>query len=167
MSRVTPITSKTVAITQSAQGDNFSTKTWIALFPLASLTLFVTQPTQAYALSLAAMLGMALVIIAQLAVSGDESAAPFEIKQMIMGLIAPIQFAMMIWAAVYAGRELAGASLLWSSLVAFVVFIGLIVADALASAAVLLISERKNGVSGLAITLLVSNKYAGLLGKII
>jgi hypothetical protein len=141
-------------------------KSWMAVFPAASLALFTLQPSAASALLTVTGLAAVMAGIAHSSASDGENDGKFEFKQRLIGLIAPAQIAFLIWLAVFAGRSMAS-TMAGSSFAALGVFAGLVLADFIASMAILLAAERRDGISGLSVASLVSGKYAGLLGKII
>lgn len=140
-------------------------KSWMAVFPLVSTTLFAFQPAASASVSLAVILSAAVTGLAHASVADADNDGRFDMKQRLMGLAAPAQFALMIWLAVYAGRAVAS-TLAGSSIAALFVFAGLLALDFAASMAALLVAERREGVSGLSVASLISGKYAGLFGKI-
>jgi hypothetical protein len=141
-------------------------KTWIAVFALASLMLLVFQPSAVVASAIAVSLMMTMAMLVHNSVAHFEHAAAFDAKQQWVSLLAPVQFACLIWVAVHVGRVIVGTTLSTSSLAAFASLALIVLIDALLSAAVLLTVERGQGVSGVSIAALISSKYAGLLGKI-
>jgi hypothetical protein len=134
---------------------------WAFIFPVASVCLFLIQPSLLTSATFAVGLMALLAIFAHLSVNDANS---FESKQLAIGLLSPIQFAIMMWAAVHMGREIAGASLITSSLAAMLVFAGALLVDGLLSGALLLAANT--GTLGTSVASLISAKYAGLLGKI-
>jgi hypothetical protein len=140
-------------------------KIWMAVFPAVSLTLFAVQPSAAAALCIVSGLAVSVAGLAHSSASDGENDGKFELKQRLIGIIAPAQFALLIWIAVYAGRSVA-ATLAGSSFAAFGFFAGLILLDFIGSLAILLAAERRDGISGLSVASLISGKYAGLFGKI-
>ena len=108
---------------------------------------------------------MAVAGIAHSSASDSGNDGKFELKQRLIGVIAPAQFALLIWLAVYAGRAMAS-TLAGSSVAALCVFAGLLALDFAVSMAALLVAERREGISGLSVASLISSKYAGLFGKI-
>lgn len=141
-------------------------KSWMAVFPAASLALFTLQPSFAITLVIVTGLAAAMAGIAHSSASDGENDGRFEFKQRLIGFIAPAQIALLIWLAVFAGRCMAS-TMAGSSFAALGVFFGLVLADFLVSMAILLAAERREGVSGLSVASLISGKYAGLLGKIL
>lgn len=140
-------------------------KSWIAVFPLASVGLFALQLSASLTLCIAAGLAAAVAGLAHASVWDADNDGRFETKQRLIGLIAPAQFALLIWLSVYAGRAMAS-TLAGSSVGALFVFAGLLALDFAVSMAALLVAERREGVSGLSVASLISSKYAGLFGKI-
>jgi hypothetical protein len=140
-------------------------KSWMAIFPLVSAGLFAVQLSAPATLGIAAALTAAVAGLAHSSVSDSENDGRFELKQHMIGLIAPAQFALLIWLSVYAGRAMAS-TLAGSSVAALFVFAGLLAIDFAVSMAALMVAERREGVSGLSVASLISSKYAGLFGKI-
>lgn len=152
----------------SVANQNFASsgvKSWMAVFPLASAALFAFQPAASASVCLAVILSAAVTGLAHASVADADNDGRFYMKQRMIGLIAPAQFALLIWIAVYAGRAMAS-TLAGSSVAALFVFVGLLALDFAASMAALLVAERRQGVSGLSVASLISGKYAGLFGKI-
>jgi hypothetical protein len=140
-------------------------KTWTAVFSIASVGLFASQLAPSATFCLAAGLTAAIAGFAHASVSDSENDGRFEMKQRLIGLMAPAQIALLIWLAVYAGRSVTS-TLAGSSFAALVVFAGLLLLDFAISIATLMVAERREGVSGLSVASLISGKYAGLLGRI-
>jgi hypothetical protein len=140
-------------------------KSWMAVFPLASVTLFALQPAASVSTCIAAAFAAAVAGLAHASVADADNDGRFEVKQRMIGLIAPAQFALLIWLAVYAGRAMAS-TLAGSSVAALFVFAALLAVDFAVSMAALMVAERREGVSGLSVASLISGKYAGLFGKI-
>lgn len=134
---------------------------WAVVFPVASICLFVVQPSLLTSATFAIGLMALLALFAHLSVNDANS---FESKKLAIGLLSPIQFAIMMWAAVHMGRDIAGGSLVVSSLAAMLVFMGVLLVDGLLSGALLLAANT--GTLGTSVASLISAKYAGLLGKI-
>jgi ABC-type methionine transport system permease subunit len=141
-------------------------KTWTAVFALSSLTLMVLQPSGVIASAIAVSLMMTMALVAHNSVGHFDHNADFDAKQRWISLLAPAQFACLIWIAVHVGRVVVGTTLGTSSLAAFIALALIVLIDALLSVAFLLTVERKQGVSGASVAALISSKYAGLLGKI-
>ncbi len=141
-------------------------KTWTAVFALSSFTLMVLQPSAVIASALAVCLMMTMAMIVHTSVAQSDNDATFDAKQQWITLLAPAQFACLIWVAVHVGRMIVGTALATSSFVALAALALIVLIDALLSAVVLLSVERGQGVSGVSIAALISSKYAGLLGKI-
>jgi hypothetical protein len=141
-------------------------KTWTTGFTLATAALLAAQPTAIVtgAIALCLMFVMALVTLAS--VTNVEDQASFDAKQLMVTVLAPVQFACLIWMAVQAGRMIAGVSLATSSLAALGALAIIVLIDAVLSIVFLLVAERGQGVSGVSVAALISSKYAGLLGKI-
>jgi hypothetical protein len=162
---MTPVKSSVEGSVENQGFASSGVKTWMAVFPLTSLALFTSQLSPSATACLAACLTAAIASFAHASVSDSENDGRFEMKQRLIGLMAPAQIALLIWLAVYAGRSMAS-TLAGSSLAAFVVFAGLLFLDFAVSMATLFVAERREGVSGLSVASLISGKYAGLLGKI-
>lgn len=141
-------------------------KTWLTVFPVTALGILVVQPDFRVSALMATMLMISLVVVALLSMIGGDMRR-FNIGQMMMGLIAPVQLALMIWVSVYAGHMIAGDNLFVSTFMAFAVFAGLLFADALVSIMLLVIAGRASPVCGLSVASLISGKYASLFGRII
>ena len=137
---------------------------WISIFPAASLSLFLVQPSFMTSATFAIGLMALLALFAHLSVSDSDAKDSFETKQLAISLLAPVQFAFMMWAAVHMGRDIAGASLAVSSLAALAVLSGALLVDGLLSAIMLLATSK--GTEGTSVASLISAKYAGLLGQI-
>lgn len=137
---------------------------WAAIFPAASLALFVVQPSFQTSATFAVGLTALLALFAHLSVSDSNVENSFESKQLAISLFAPVQFAFMMWAAVHIGRDLAGASLAMSSIASFAVLSGAMLVDALLSTVFLLATGK--GTAGTSVASLISAKYAGLPGRI-
>lgn len=142
---------------------NFASRIWIMVFPLASAGLFAAQPSAMTTLAISVLLSLTMAAIAHAAVR-DESG--FEAKLSYVRMLAPVHAALLMWLAVYIGRDLAGTSLVATSLAAFVALGIVLITDALFSGVALVASERGRGAMGTSIAGLVSEKYAGLFGKI-
>jgi hypothetical protein len=140
-------------------------KSWMAVFPAVSVGLIAFQLSASATLCVA--LGLAAVVagLAHASVSDAGNDRRFEMKQRLIGLIAPAQFALLIWFSVYAGRAMAS-TLAGSSIAALLVFAGLLALDFAVSMAALMVAERREGISGLSVASFISGKYAGLFGKI-
>ena len=141
-------------------------RTWVAVFVLASLALFICEPSALVTGNIAVALMFAMAMIVQSSVTKFDDAKAFETKQQLVALLAPAHFACLIWLAVHAGRMVFSSSLITSSLASLMALAMIVLLDAALTAAVLLASERGQGVSGLSLAALISSKYAGLLGKI-
>lgn len=137
---------------------------WVSIFPAASLGLLIVQPSFITSVSFGIGLAALLALFAYLSVAESDGKNSFESIQLAIGLLAPVQFAFMMWAAVNIGREMVGASLVGSSLVAFAVLTCALLVDALVSAIFLLATSE--GTAGASVASLISTKYAGLLGQI-
>jgi hypothetical protein len=136
---------------------------WMALFAAAALPLFLLQPSAITTLAMAAALSLCMMALAHVSARDSKS---FDAAHLSIKLLAPIQFALMIWLAVYAGREVSGTSFALSCLAALASLAAIIIADALISAVAMLAAERGRGATGVSLASLISAKYAGLLGAI-
>ena len=141
-------------------------KGWFGVFPLASAALFATQLPAAAAICLTASLAVTMAAIAHISVKDADNDGRFDAKQQVIGLLAPAQFALLIWLAVMAGSALTS-SFAASCVVAFAVFAVFFALEFLASAAALFLLERNEGISGLSLAGLISGKYSGLLGRLV
>jgi ABC-type methionine transport system permease subunit len=167
MSNIHSNLSSAVAVAKDAKPHvGTDVKTWIAVFALSSVTLLAFQPTAVVASAIAVSLMMTMALLVHNSVAHFDHAAAFDAKQQWVSLLAPVQFACLIWVAVHVGRVIVGTTLSTSSLAAFASLALIVLIDALLSAAVLLTVERGQGVSGVSVAALISSKYAGLLGKI-
>jgi hypothetical protein len=138
---------------------------WMAVFPVVSVSLFAVQLSASATVCLAAAFAVTISGLAHSSISDVNNDGKFEMKQHLIGLTAPAQFALLIWLAVYVGRAMAS-TLAGSSIAALFVFAGLLALDFAVSMAMLLAAERREGISGLSVASLISGKYAGLFGKI-
>ncbi len=152
----------TKAITAPTMTSNASTP-WMALFVLATVPLFMLQPSIAVTLQTVALLSLAMVALAHMAVADHKH---FDTAYLAIKLVAPLHFAMMIWLCVYIGREIGGASFAASYLASIACLFGIVAADAVASAALALVAGSCRSVTGLSLVTLISAKYAGLMGKV-
>jgi hypothetical protein len=141
-------------------------KSWLGVFPLVSAVLLATQMSAPAAICLSASFAMTMAVIAHASVKDADNDGKFEAKQSIISLLAPAQFALLMWLAVTAGGVL-GSTYVTSSMIAFAAFGGLAVVELLVSAATLFAFERNEGVSGLSLASLINGKYSGLLGRLI
>jgi hypothetical protein len=89
----------------------------------------------------------------------------FDTAHLAIKLIAPVQFALMIWLSVQIGHEIAGASFAGSYFASIASLFGIVVVDALASAAFLLAGSCR-AAPGVSLASLISAKYSGLLGEV-
>ncbi len=136
---------------------------WMSLFAVSALPLFLFQPSAFVTLSMAATASLAMIVFAHLSVMNEKL---FDGMHLAVKLLAPVQFALLIWLAVYAGHELAGASFAASCLAAVLSLAVILAVDALASALLLLAAERGKQAMGVSLVSLISAKYAGLFGRI-
>ena len=135
----------------------------VSLFAVSALPLFLFQPSAFVTLCMAATASVAMVAFAHLSVMNEKL---FKSMHFVVKLVAPVQFALLIWLAVYAGHQLAGASFALSCLAAVASLGALLIADAALSAALLIAAERGRGATGVSLVSLISAKYAGLFGRI-
>ncbi len=152
----------TKAITAPTITSNASTP-WMALFVLATVPLFMLQPSIAVTLQTVALLSLAMVALAHMAVADNKH---FDTANLAIKLVAPIHFVLMIWLSVYMGREIAGASFALSFAASILCLFGIVAVDAVASGALALIAGSCRSVTGLSLVTLISAKYAGLMGKV-
>jgi hypothetical protein len=141
-------------------------KAWLGVFPAVSALAIATQMSGAIAICLTATLAVTMASLAHASIKDADNDGKFEAKQRVIGLIAPAQFALLIWLSVLAGGMLAS-TFVTSSAVAFAVFGGLVVADFVAAVATLFLLERGEGVCGLSLASLINGKYSGLLGRLL
>jgi hypothetical protein len=141
-------------------------KAWLGAFPIISAVLFATQMSASAAICLSASFAVTMAAIAHASVKDADNDGKFEAKQRIISLLAPAQFALLMWIAVSAGHAL-GSTYVTSSAIAFAAFAGLVIADLLAAAVTLFVLEREDGISGLSLASLINGKYSGLLGRLI
>lgn len=141
-------------------------KTWLAVFPVTTLGIWITQPLFSVSAMMAIGFMAALAIVASVSVAGADMRR-FNVGQMVMGIVAPVQLALTIWVSVYVGHALAGESLIASTLAAFVVFAGLLIADFGLSVLALVVTGRNSAFSGVSEASLIAGKYAGLLGRVL
>jgi hypothetical protein len=141
-------------------------KSWLGVFPLVSAVLLATQMSASAAICVSASFAVTMAAIAHASVKDADNDGKFEAKQRIISLLAPAQFALLMWLAVTAGGAL-GSTYVTSSMIAFAAFAGLVLADFLAAAVTLVVLERNEGLSGLSLASLINGKYSGLLGRLI
>ncbi len=141
-------------------------KAWLGAFPLVSAVLFATQMSASAAIWLSASFAVSMAAIAHASVKDADNDGRFEAKQRIISLLAPAQFALLMWLAVMAGHAL-GSTYATSSAIAFAAFAALVIIDLLAAALTLFVLEREDGISGLSLASLINGKYSGLLGRLI
>ncbi len=152
------------ALPQSVTGFGlFASRTWVTVFPVASLVLFVAQPAAIMTFAYCVGSTFAMAALAHAAVQ-DEGG--HEAKMAYVRFLAPIQSALLIWLAVYIGQGVAGMSLIATSLAAFAALGAILIADAALSGAALMAAAQGRGTLGTSIACLISEKYAGLFGKI-
>lgn len=135
----------------------------IAICAAATLPLFILQFSMTSTLQMAAFLSLAAVVLSHLAVSNEKN---FDAAYLAIKLIAPLQFAFMLWLSVYLGREIAGASFATSYITSIACLIGITTIDFTISAVALLIVGANRSIKGVSLVTLISAKYAGLLGAI-
>jgi hypothetical protein len=141
-------------------------KAWLGVFPLVSAVLIATQMSAAAAICLSASFAVTMAVIAHASLKDADNDGKFEAKQRIISLLAPAQFALLMWISVSAGHAL-GSTYVTSSAIAFAAFAGFVIVDFLASAVTLFVLEREDGISGLSLASLINGKYSGLLGRIV
>lgn len=139
-------------------------KTWILVFLSASFALYAVRPSAELSLIAAGLLTFLMATSAHVSVHEGDNVSEVQRKHALIGLVGPVQFSLLMWLSVYGGRELAGASLGLSSLLAFALLVVIIAGDAILSAFVLLMSGR--GTPGAAFARLIDKKYAGLAGPL-
>lgn len=139
-------------------------KTWILVFLSASFALYAVKPSAELSLIAAGLLTFLMATSAHVSVHEGDDASEVKRKHALIGLVGPVQFSLLMWLSVYGGRELAGASLGLSSLLAFAFLVMIIAGDAILSALVLLMNGR--GTPGAAFACLIDKKYAGLAGSL-
>lgn len=135
----------------------------IAICAAATLPLFILQFSMTSTLQIVAFLSLAAAMLSHLAVSNEKS---FDAAYLAIKLIAPLQFAFMLWLSVYLGREIAGTSFASSYITSIACLIGITTIDLIISAAALLVVGANRPVKGVSLVTLISAKYAGLLGAI-
>lgn len=141
-------------------------KSWLGVFPCVSALAIATQISAAATICLVATLAVMMAVIAHASISDADNDGKFEAKQRVIGLLAPAQFAFLMWLSVLGGGALA-TTFATSSVVAFGIFGGLVLLDFAASAATLFLLERGEGVCGLSLASLINGKYSGLLGRLV
>jgi hypothetical protein len=134
---------------------------WMALFALSTVPLFALQLSFAATLQMVAFLSLAIVALAHFT---DEK--NFEVTHLAIKVIAPLQFALMIWLSVQMGQWIAGASFAASYAISIACLSGIVVVEGISSAALALIAGSCRAVTGLSLVTLISAKYAGLLGGV-
>ena len=139
-------------------------KTWILLFLSASFALYAVKPSAELSLIAAGLLTLLMATSAHISVHERQDVAIVREKHALIGLVAPVQFSLLMWLSVYGGRELAGTSLGLSSLLACALLVVIVMGDAVVSALVLLMSGQ--GAPGAAFACLIDKKYAGLAGPL-
>jgi hypothetical protein len=149
-----PMSNAQIALTSG------TTAPWMALFALSTLPLFAVQLSMAATLQIVVLLSGAMVALAHFADAKNYETAHFAIK-----LVAPLQFALMIWLSVTLGRDIGGASFAASYIASIVCLLFIILGDALASAALALVAGYYRAVAGAPMAMLISAKYAGLAGE--
>ena len=156
-------TNRTFGATAAHPTTLITSGTWMPVFAVSALPLFLFQPSAFVTLSMAATVSLTMMMFAHLSVLNDRL---FDPMHTAVKFLAPVQFALLIWLAVHAGHQLAGSSYAASCLVAFIWLAFLLVADAVVSAVLLHAAGRGRGTAGVSLVSLISAKYAGLLGKI-
>lgn len=133
---------------------------WLAGFPIASLAFFMTRPDAATALAVLVALSLALCTLAISAVSAESG--EWRKGHDLIASIAPFQFAAALWLSV----SLAGTfGMLAAIPVSVLLLSAILCAEAIVSAGLLLAVRRGHG--GEPVAMLVSAKYAGVLGRLI
>jgi hypothetical protein len=153
---------KTISTAQLATPSG-SAAPWMALFALSAFPLFMLQLSLTATLQTVGLLSLAMVALAHLSVMSDKH---FDSAHLAIKLIAPLQFAFVIWLSVYMGRELGGESFAASYAASIICLFGIVIVDALVSVALALIAGSCRSVPGLSLAALISAKYAGLLGGV-
>jgi hypothetical protein len=136
---------------------------WMALFALSTLPLFALQLSIAATLQVACLLSLTMVALAHLSVADEKH---FDAAHLAIKLVAPLQFALMIWLSVQMSHEMAGASFAASYAISIACLSGIVVVEGVSSAALALIAGSCRSVTGLSLVTLISAKYAGLLGGV-
>jgi hypothetical protein len=140
-------------------------KSWLGVFPAVSAFAIATQMSVAVAACLVASIAVTMAAVAHASIKDADNDGKFAAKQRFIGLLAPAQFALLMWLSVLAGSALASTFAI-SSALAFGVFGALVVADLALAAVTLFILERGEGVCGLSLASLINGKYSGLLGRL-
>ena len=136
---------------------------WASIFALSALIVVTLQPSMALTLLVAGVLSLVMLASAHFSIAQEKFPNIF---YQAISFIAPVQFAFLIWLAVYLGRDLTEGSFVLSSIAAFAALAAIIAVDAVLSIVVLMAAQNKNRTSGLSIASLINAKYAGLLGSI-
>ena len=139
-------------------------KALLAGFPVVALGVLFVQPALISSAVMSIAFAVCLIVAALVGTSANQR--QYKLGRVVMGLVAPVQFALMIWVSVYAGHMIAGEALIASTFAAFAVFAMLLLVDFVASVGVLLLAARGSAVCGLSAANLIAGKYAGLLGQI-
>jgi hypothetical protein len=134
---------------------------WMAMFALSILPLFTLQFSMAVSLQIVGALSLAMIALAH--ITDDNN---FDGTRRLIKLISPVQFAFVIWLSVMLGREMGGASFAASYIASIGCLFGIVVIDALASLAALLVAGSCRSLSGLSLATLIGAKYAGLFGEV-
>ena len=134
---------------------------WMALFAVSTVPLFALQFSASVTVQIVAVLSLAMVAFAH--ITDDKN---FDATHLAIKLVAPCQFALMIWLSVVIGREIGGASFIATYTASIFCLFGIVVVDALACAALALLAGSRRSVSGLSLATLINAKYAGLVGAV-
>jgi hypothetical protein len=140
-----------------------SSAPWLALFALACVPLFTLQLSSLATLQMVVLLSLTMLALSHWSVADEKH---LETAEMAIKLIAPLQFALMIWLSVTMGRELSGASFSASYITSIVCLFGTVVVEGIAAAALALGAGSWRSMAGLSLVSLINAKYAGLFGAI-
>ena len=163
------IRSRSSAIAQTRPAGLDPARAWLLTFPAVAMLLFVSNPAPLVALSLAFVLSAAAVLLAQRAGNAEEGFQPMVDA---IRIIAPAQFAVMLWLANSLAGSLTGSvgQGVWAAVAAIPVSVGILLAalavEIVLSVAVLFIANRSKPVGGGAVAILIAGKYAGSLGRL-
>ena len=128
-------------------------RSWLAMIPLAGLSLWLIQPQMATTGARAGLTAFAMAGLALGAVREPDGAPSF---QRLITLIAPVQFALLAWLSFSVAPGLFGAFLL----------AGLAAAELAVTTVLLAFAEIAAGTSGASAALLIASKYAGFAGRL-
>lgn len=163
------IRSRSAVITQARPAGLDPARTWLLTFPAAAMLLFASNPAPLVAFSLALVLSAAAVLLAQRAGNAEEGFQPMVDA---IRIIAPAQFAVMLWLTNSAAGSLTGSvgQGVWGAVAAIPVSAGVLLAaiavEAVLSVAVLFVANRSKPVGGGAVAILIAGKYAGAFGRL-